>query len=118
MRIVIKRVYEPAVADDGFRVLVDRLWPRGLGKAAAKVDLWIKEIAPSAGLRKSFHKEGNCRVFQSAYEKELEQNAAAVDEFISLIAAKPRVSLLYASKNGDCNNAKVLAEYLKRKINV
>lgn len=115
-RIAIKRVYEPAEASDGFRVLVDKLWPRGIRKEALPYDLWDKEITPSTPLRKWFHADpqGRWEEFRKRYLHELETSAAA-REFIEKIAGRPHVTLLYASKNAAENHALVLKEYLERK---
>ncbi len=115
MSVSVKRVYDPAASSDGTRVLVDRLWPRGLTKEAAAVKLWLRELAPSTELRQWFH--GNpegWRVFRKRYLKELanEQATAAVDKLHRLAASKRNVTLLYASQISPHNNATVLKELL------
>lgn len=110
--VVIKRIYEPATADDGFRVLVDRLWPRGVSHERAALDLWLKEIAPSTGLRVWFaHQEDRFAEFVRRYTAELDANPA-VQELRSLIADHSRTTLLYGAKSPTLNEAAVLVGYL------
>ncbi|HKU32156.1 DUF488 domain-containing protein [Arthrobacter sp. NyZ413] len=110
---VIKRIYDEAADDDGYRVLVDRLWPRGVSKDDAHLDLWLKEIAPSPPLRKEFgHMEEHFADFKHHYEAELESNPA-VDQLLDLADGKNRVTLLYGAKDPEINHAKVLLEYLE-----
>ncbi|HEX7726762.1 MAG TPA: DUF488 domain-containing protein [Rhizomicrobium sp.] len=110
MPIKIKRVYEPAERGDGKRILVDRLWPRGVKKTA--IDVWIKDVAPSDALRDWFHhEEPKWRAFRSKYRKELSANKDAVAELRK--AAKGTATLLYGAKDEAHNQAVVLAEYLK-----
>lgn len=106
-----KRVYEPRSDDDGVRVLVDRLWPRGLSKADAAVDLWLADVAPSAELRRWFgHSADRWAAFRDRYRAELKDNPAVAK--LKDLAAGP-VTLLYAAKDEAHNNAKVLADYLR-----
>jgi uncharacterized protein YeaO (DUF488 family) len=108
----IKRVYDPRDDSDGLRVLVDRLWPRGLTKQAAAIDLWLKEIAPSDGLRRWFHNDKqDWTEFRRRYLAELRQNDNAVAEVRNLAAAG-KVSLLYGAKDEEHNHAVVLLEFL------
>ena len=110
--IQVKRVYEPASPKDGYRVLVDRLWPRGMTKEKAGIDYWFKEIAPSDALRKKFHnKPTQWNDFQHAYLKELRGNDA-VTQLQSLIQEHTHITLLYASRDEEHNNAVVLRDYL------
>jgi uncharacterized protein YeaO (DUF488 family) len=115
MAVDVKRVYEPASASDGVRVLVDRLWPRGLTKEDAAVKLWLRDLAPSDELRKWFHAnpEG-WRTFRKRYLKELvsAEASAEIEELHTLSAGKRRVTLLYASRNEEHNNAIALKELL------
>jgi uncharacterized protein YeaO (DUF488 family) len=107
-----KRVYLPAAADDGTRGLVDRLWARGLGKAGAAIDLWLKEVAPSAALRKWFgHDPARFAEFAGRYRRELDANAAAIAQLRAL-AGKGTVTLLYGAHDEVHNQAEVLADYL------
>jgi uncharacterized protein YeaO (DUF488 family) len=111
-RLRIKRVYEPADKADGTRVLVDRIWPRGMTKERAAVDLWLKAIAPSPALRKWFgHDPKRWSEFQSRYRAELERNTAAVGQLLDL-ATKGKVTLLYAAHDAAHNHAVVLIEYM------
>ena len=117
MKLSIKRVYEPASPGDGMRILVDRLWPRGIAKDKAKVDLWLKEIAPSTALRKRFHGHPeDWAAFRRAYAAELKEEAAqeAVRELRQQLR-KGRVTLLYAAKDEEHNNAVALKAWLERK---
>ena len=115
MAVVVKRVYEAASPSDGVRVLVDRLWPRGLKKEDAAVKLWLRDLAPSNELRQWFHanREG-WRMFRKRYLKELtnEEGSAAVDKLHHLAEGKRNVTLLYASRDEEHNNAIVLKELL------
>jgi uncharacterized protein YeaO (DUF488 family) len=114
MPVQIKRVYDKPQKADGFRVLVDRLWPRGLSKEKAKVDLWVKEIAPSDSLRKSFaHDPAKWDEFRTRYFSELDKKR----ELFSMIAGQPGqpVTLLYGAKEEKFNNAVAIMEYLKKK---
>jgi uncharacterized protein YeaO (DUF488 family) len=113
--IQTKRVYDKAAKTDGFRVLVDRLWPRGLTKERAHVDLWMKEIAPSDGLRKWFHhEEGNWKEFEKRYEAELGKKKELLNELNGLVKEHGKVTLLFGSKNEKQNQAVVLTEMLKK----
>jgi uncharacterized protein YeaO (DUF488 family) len=112
--IRIKRVYHPASPDDGQRILVDRLWPRGLSKAAANLTLWLKAISPSEDLRKWFgHDPALWPEFHRRYTAELDTNPAATAELRDLLQTGP-VTLLYAAHDAEHNNAVVLADYLRR----
>jgi uncharacterized protein YeaO (DUF488 family) len=108
----IKRAYEKPAAKDGFRVLVDRFWPRGVKKEQAKVDLWLKAIGPSDELRKFGHEPARCGAFKRRYFKELD----AKDELVRQIEDRLKngtVTLVYAARNEDCNNATVIREYVQ-----
>jgi uncharacterized protein YeaO (DUF488 family) len=111
--IEIKRIYDPAAAEDGIRILVDRLWPRGLSKSDAKVDLWLKEIAPSHELRKWYaHDPGKWVEFKKKYFKELDERK----ELVNLILEKVKqgnLTLLFGSKEKRYNNAMALKEYIE-----
>lgn len=112
MDIRIKRVYDEADKDDGFRVLVDRLWPRGVSKEHARLDLWAKEIAPSPDLRVAFHHDGmSWPDFDSAYRKELGSNPA-LGELRDDLAKHPVVTLLYGSHDEEHNGARILRDEL------
>ncbi len=112
--IHIKRIYEPPEKNDGYRILIDRLWPRGIAKQEAKIDVWLKEIAPSTDLRKWFaHKEENFEIFKIKYTKELHKNTEAVDNLNTLIKNNKIITLLYAAKNLKYNHAIVLLTFIK-----
>jgi uncharacterized protein YeaO (DUF488 family) len=110
--IKIKRIYDPPAKEDGFRILVDRLWPRGLGKEKAKIDLWLKEIAPSDQLRKWYgHDPKKWTQFRKKYSNELKDK----DELVNRIAGKVKegtITFLYSSKEEKHNNAVALKEYI------
>jgi uncharacterized protein YeaO (DUF488 family) len=113
MTVKLKRVYDPPKPTDGFRVLVDRLWPRGVSKSSARIDLWLKEIAPSAALRKWFgHDALKWDAFRARYFRELQKNPKAVAQLNEIIRNGP-VTLLFAAKDQEHNNAVALKEYLE-----
>lgn len=110
-----KRVYEPAAGSDGQRVLVDRVWPRGLRKSDLGDAIWLRDVAPSAALRKWFgHKTERWNEFRSRYRAELKSNPALVP-LLSLARKKRRVTLLYSARDLNHNQARVLATYLRRR---
>jgi uncharacterized protein YeaO (DUF488 family) len=110
--IRLKRAYDPPSADDGERVLVDRLWPRGLRKSAAAIDRWLKEIAPSTELRRWFgHDPGRWSEFRRRYRTELSGHADLVSELQALARQKP-VTLIYAARDERHNEAVVLRDVL------
>ena len=114
-QVHIKRVYEPASPDDGARVLVDRIWPRGLRKESASLDLWLKDIAPSTELRKWYgHKPERWPEFKRRYEEELAHHQAELEKLIGLTRKGP-VTLLYAAHDGERSNAEVLNRYLTQR---
>lgn len=111
MKIHLKRIYEKPDEKDGFRILVDRLWPRGLTKEKAAVDLWLKNIAPTTELRKWFnHDPEKWSEFQRRYLKELKENKEATDALKAYLKKGP-VTLLYAAKDEVHNEAQVLEDY-------
>ena len=113
--IKLKRVYEAPAASDGMRILVDRLWPRGITKAKAKIDLWLKDIAPSDALRKRFHGHPeDWDDFRKAYAAELKQAGEAVQELRGHLRRGP-VTLLYAARDQEHNNAVALKQWLMRR---
>jgi uncharacterized protein YeaO (DUF488 family) len=110
--VTIKRIYEAAAESDGYRVLVDRLWPRGVAKEKAKLDIWLKEVGPSDGLRKWFnHDPAKYAEFKQRYEKELADNPAYA-ELQEIVATQPVVTLLYSAHDPEHNQAQVLLENL------
>ena len=113
LEIRVKRVYEEPEETDGRRILVDRLWARGLSKEKAKVDVWLKEIAPSAELRRWYgHDPNKWTEFKSRYAAELETNPGQVEEILGEIQAGI-VTFLYSSKEEQLNNAVALKEYME-----
>jgi uncharacterized protein YeaO (DUF488 family) len=113
-KLRIKRVYKPPETEDGVRVLVDRLWPRGLSRERAQIDLWSKEIAPSDALRRRFHANpAGWEDFKTAYYAELEQSPAqsAVRDLLDRLTREP-VTLLFAARDESHNNAVALKEWL------
>lgn len=114
MHIHIKRVYDTPAPTDGLRVLVDRLWPRGLAKKDAAIDVWAKDLAPSNELRRWFaHEDEKFAEFTRRYRLELDSGMAQVDELITS-ADGGAVTLLYAAKNTKSNHAIVLQAWLQR----
>ncbi len=113
MKIRIKRVREPWSEDDGFRVLVDRLWPRGVGKDEARIDLWYKDIAPSHDLRKWFHLEQDWLEFRRRYLSELKARPEIVAAFRALLAGREKVTLLYGAKDEEHNQAALLLDFFQ-----
>ena len=110
--LVLKRVYEPPEPADGTRILVDRLWPRGVAKDKARIDLWLKDIAPSTELRKWFgHDPARWMEFQERYRIELKRNAVAVS-VLKREAANGPVTLLFGAKDEEHNEAVVLRSLL------
>jgi uncharacterized protein YeaO (DUF488 family) len=116
--LALKRIYEPPDASDGTRILVDRLWPRGIARDKARIDLWLKEVAPSDALRKRFHgKPDDWDAFRAAYFAELEAAAvqAAVQNLLEHLRKGP-VTLLYAARDQRRNNAVALRAWLERHL--
>jgi uncharacterized protein YeaO (DUF488 family) len=114
MNIKIKRVYERPDKEDGRRVLVDRLWPRGLSKEKAEVDEWMKDIAPSDELRKWFaHREDRWATFRNRYLEELQRNRPQLERLLGM-CERGTVTLVFAARNEQYNNARVIREWLER----
>ena len=112
MPVRIKRVYDEPAADDGTRILVDRLWPRGISREKAAFETWMKDAAPSSALRKWFdHKPERWAEFQERYRDELRGNPEV--ETLRKMAASGTVTLLYGSRNREFNHARVLAEVVE-----
>lgn len=113
--IKIKRIYEEPLEADGFRILIDRLWPRGVSKEKAKIDLWLKEIAPSDELRKWFsHDPEKWTDFKDKYKIELADKLESIKKIKEIKKKEKIVTLLYAAKDEEHNNAIVLKEFLKK----
>lgn len=116
MRIQTKRIYDPPARSDGRRILIDRLWPRGLSKAAAKIDFWAKSVAASTKLRRWYgHEPGKWQEFRRRYFVELDANPAGLAELRAWLDTGA-VTLLYGSKETRLNNASALSEYLRGRV--
>lgn len=114
MRITIKRAYEAAEKNDGCRILVDRVWPRGLSREDLHMDLWLKEIAPSAPLRKWFnHEPEKWPAFKERYLEELRANPQAVQRLKDAAQGRETVTLVYGAKDTEHNQAVVLRDFLQ-----
>ena len=115
--IRIKRIYEQSAEEDGFRILVDRLWPRGLSKEKAQVDLWLKEVAPTGELRKWFsHDPAKWAEFKEKYGKELAAKQPLLKEIRRMETEKGTVTLLYSARDVEHNNAVALQAALERPV--
>jgi uncharacterized protein YeaO (DUF488 family) len=114
MAFTIKHANEPANAADGARILIDRLWPRGQSKEKLQLTAWVKDIAPSTGLRKWFgHDSDKWEEFRKRYRAELDANPDAVAELQALLKEHPNATLLFMAHDAEHCNATVLAEYLR-----
>lgn len=114
MSVRIKRVYEEPSESDGTRILVDRLWPRGMSKDKAKLDVWLKEVGPSNELRKWFgHDPAKYEEFKKRYQRELAHNAAFA-ELEKIVKEKRIVTLLYSAHDTEHNQAVVIKAYLEK----
>lgn len=117
MKIRIKRVYDTPEAGDGVRILVERLWPRGLSKKDAQVDFWLKDIAPSTGLRKWYsHDPAKWEEFRRRYFEELDKNREAVKELLNVKEGKD-TTLVYGSREKELNSAAALKAYIEEIFN-
>ena len=115
MAIRVKRIYEPPDPTDGYRLLVDRLWPRGVSRESASLDAWMREVAPSSELRRWFgHDASRWQEFKRRYAVELGTRQDLVAEILSLARDRP-VTLLYSARDTDHNQAVALAEYVAAK---
>jgi len=113
--IGLKRVYEAATPEDGIRVLVERLWPRGVKKNSAQLDQWAKEVAPSGALRTWFHHDPKrWQEFKHRYFRELDQNVESWKPLLETASGR-RVTLVYSSHDSEHNNAVALKQYLDRR---
>ena len=116
MEIRVKRIYEPAEPADGYRLLVDRLWPRGVSRESALLDAWMREIAPSAELRRWFgHEASRWQEFKRRYAVELGARQDLVAEILSLARDRP-VTLIYSARDTDHNQAVALADYIVARV--
>jgi uncharacterized protein YeaO (DUF488 family) len=116
MSINLKRAYDQVAETDGYRVLVDRIWPRGIAKDDLRIDAWLKDVAPSAGLRKWFrHDPAKWDEFKRRYAGELEQHSDALEQLVER-ARTGRVTLVFSARDTEHNNAVVLKEHLERRL--
>ena len=117
MELKLKRATEPPAKSDGARVLVDRLWPRGISKERLKLDEWLKQIAPSTALRKWFnHDPEKWNGFRERYAKELDANPEAVKALQDLLREHGTVTLIFDARDTEHNEAVVLQQYLRRRL--
>jgi len=115
MTIKLKRIYDKPASNDGYRVLIDRVWPRGMRKEQARVDAWRRELAPSSQLRKWFkHDPSKWGEFKHHYFEELDNNQAAVEQ-LAIRAREQQLTLLFAARDTNFNNAVALKEYLEHR---
>lgn len=115
MNVQLKRAYEPPSESDGLRVLVDRLWPRGVRKSGARIERWLKEVAPSTALRKWFgHDPAKWEEFRKRYFAELDERAPVVEELYRQAKQGP-VTLVYGARDETYNHAAALKDYLGRR---
>lgn len=116
MSIELKRVYDPASKSDGYRILVDRLWPRGLTEESASVDLWLRRIAPTTKLRKWYgHDVEKWPEFQKRYEEELSGHAELLDLVLDIERHREIVTILFGAKDAEHNEANVVLTALRRR---
>lgn len=116
MPITVKRVYEPVEEGDGYRVLVDRVWPRGLARERIRIDAWLKEAAPSDALRRWFgHDPNKWERFKERYHEELAARPDALERLLAAARTGP-VTLVFAARDAKHNNAVALKEYLERRL--
>ena len=114
--LTVKRIYEPPSGTDGLRILVDRLWPRGVSKEDAALDLWLKEVAPTPELRTWFgHEPARFEEFSARYRAELEMNPA-LDRLLRAAKEAEAVTLLYAARDPSCNHAVVLRDFVREAL--
>jgi len=114
--IMLKRTYEVPDAADGLRILVDRMWPRGVFRRNAKIDFWAKHVAPSNDLRKWYgHDPKKWEDFKKNYFNELDENAESVSELLDRICRRQTTTFVYSSKEKELNNAAALKEYIEQK---
>jgi len=116
MTIAVKRAYDPAAPSDGRRILIDRVWPRGITKDQLRIDAWRKDLSPSTGLRKWFgHDPKKWDAFRERYGRELEQQADALDDLLAQATAG-RVTLVFGARDTEHSNAVALKEHLERRL--
>lgn len=117
MTILLKRAYEAADKDDGFRILVDRIWPRGVSKDFAHIDFWAKDVTPTTSLRKWFsHDPLKWVEFKKNYEAELDGRPSEVDDFLHLLHEHEIVTFVYGAKDTKHTHALILREYMQERL--
>ncbi|MDD3476258.1 MAG: DUF488 family protein [Sulfurimonas sp.] len=117
MTILLKRAYEAADKDDGFRILVDRIWPRGVSKDFAHIDFWAKDVTPTTSLRKWFsHDPLKWVEFKKNYEAELDGRPSEVDDFLHLLHEHEIVTFVYGTKDTKHTHALILREYMQERL--
>ena len=117
MKIQIRRIYETARGHDGTRILVDRIWPRGISKDKARLDAWWKDIAPSGELRKWVHHDmDRWEEFKDLYKQELRKNRNKLDELLDGVDPGKTLTLLYGSRDQQKNHAQILKEFIEEEI--
>jgi uncharacterized protein YeaO (DUF488 family) len=117
MEIRLKRIYEPAESEDGYRILVERLWPRGISKEQAKVDLWLKDAGASPGLRIWFgHDPAKWEEFRQKYFDEISTRPAVIGQLREALHSHEKVTFLFAAHDTGHNNARALKEFLEKEI--
>jgi len=117
MTILLKRAYEEPSEEDGFRILVDRIWPRGVSKDFAQIDFWAKEVTPTTSLRKWFsHDSLKWEEFKKKYSEELENRPDEVDEFLKILQKHKKVTFIYGAKDTKHTHAIILKDYIQDKL--
>jgi uncharacterized protein YeaO (DUF488 family) len=117
MNFYIKRIYDKAESHDGTRILVDKIWPRGISKQNAKLDYWWKEVAPSDTLRKWFNHDPNrWKEFKKLYKQELRSKKETIRELVTGIGMNKPLTFLYGARDTEHNHARVLEEYIKEEV--
>ena len=114
MTIIVKRAYEPAAEHDGYRVLVDRLWPRGVSQASGRIDLWLRDVAPSTELRTWYgHEPERWPAFRDRYRDELAGHPELLDLLLDIERHRKRMTLLFGARDEERNEAQVIADVLR-----
>lgn len=117
IRIALKRAYEAPAASDGYRLLVDRLWPRGLTRDKARIDQWLKDASPSNELRRRFHHDpAQWDAFRASYFRELEAHPAALAQLDAVLGRHPIVTFVYSARDERFNNAAALKQFVEQRL--
>jgi len=115
--IALKRAYEAPAAADGYRLLVDRLWPRGLTREKARIDQWLKDASPSNELRRQFHHDpAQWDAFRASYFRELEAHPAALAQLDAVLKQHPVVTFVYSARDERFNNAEALKQFVEQRL--